>query len=65
MHLVVAGFKRRYKKDLTSGDTSPKEVLWWFGYMIGLLEGGLLTQNEHDELSSWIVEFTEETCNLK
>ena len=54
MHLVVTGFKQRYWKDLTSGDTSRKETMWWFGYLIGLLEGGLITQDEHDYLTVWI-----------
>ena len=56
MHLVEAGFRLRFESDVTSGDTSRKDVPWWFGYLIGLLEAGLITRREHDNLASHITE---------
>lgn len=56
MHLVETRFKQRYDEDLAAGDTSQKDILWWFGYLMGLLEGGLITQKEHNSLSSYIIE---------
>ena len=56
MHLVETRFKQRYDEDLAAGDTSQKDILWWFGYLTGLLEGGLITQEEYDSLSLYIIE---------
>ena len=62
MHLVEAGFRLRFEDEVASGDTSLKDVLWWFGYLIGLLEAGLITRREHNNLSSHITEtLTNET----
>jgi len=56
MHLVKEGFLNEFLIELEAGNTEPKESLWWFGRALGLLEAGVLTLNEHDEISNKMAE---------
>lgn len=56
MHLVKEGFINEFAASLESGDTSQKDSLWWFGRILGLLEAGYLTQEEHDEIANEMIE---------
>ena len=56
MHFVKEGFLNEFLIELETGNTEPKESLWWFGRASGLLEAGVLTQDEHDEISNKMAE---------
>lgn len=56
MHLVKEGLHNEILLRLEADDISPDSETWYAGYMMGLLQANLLTQEEHDQL---LLEMTE------
>lgn len=52
MHLVKEGFLHEVMSLNDAGELEEKDWWWYYGYAMGLLQAGYLTQDEHDEISN-------------
>ena len=50
MHLIKNALHDEIMTRIETDDVEPADRMWYAGYMMGLLQAGLLTQDEHDWL---------------